>query len=381
MADKLAERGAASLDALAARMSSGLNSGSLILKPASSVRPEPIRWLWPGKIALGKPTLIAGDPGLGKSMVTANLAAHVSIGRDWPGGGKCPLGDVIFCSAEDDPGDTIRPRLDAAGADPERVYIVHGVEEVTRNGGHEQRLLNLRRDLEAVEVAATGLPDCRLIVIDPVSAYLGGADSHNNAEVRGLLAPLGDLARKVGAAIVFVTHLNKGSGGSALYRATGSLAFVAAARAAFIVTRDKSDADRRLFLPMKNNLAQDTSGMAYRIQTRNEVPYVQWEAVPVTITAEEALQRDDDGDHESTLAADAEDWLRDVLSLGAVPSKEIEAAAKSAGYSWTTIRRAQAAIGIKPRRTGGAGAEGKWVWQLPEGQQSAQMTLGVEAGS
>lgn len=346
---------------------------------ASDVKPQPIRWLWSGKIALGKPTLIAGDPGLGKSMLTVSFAAHVSTGRDWPaGGGACPQGDVLFVSAEDDPADTIRPRLDAAGADPSRVHIVGGVESLNRDGDPETRLLSLRRDLEPIREAALTLPQCRLIVVDPVSAYLDGADSHNNAEVRGVIAPLSELASSIGAAIIFVTHLNKGTGGSALYRSTGSLAFVAAARAAFLVTKDKSDQNRRLFLPLKNNLGPDATGMAYHIEEMIGVPRVVWEKEIVLISADDALGRDDDsGDHESTLAGDAADWLRDVLSSGALPSNDVKKHAKEAGYSFATIRRAQASLGIKPRRIGGAAGDGAWLWTLPDEQKSPQLALGA----
>ena len=348
----------------------------LILAVAASIQPEPIRWLMRGAIALGKLTLIAGDPGLGKSMLTANLAAHVTTRRDWPAGmGACPGGDVLFVSAEDDPADTIRPRLDAAGADAARVHILTGVEFMNGDGDPERRMLSLRKDLAAIRDAVLTM-DCRLIVIDPISAYLDGSDSHNNADVRALLAPLGELAREVGAAVVAVTHLNKGTGGSALYRATGSLAFVAAARAAYLVTRDKSDESRRLFLPLKNNLGPDTAGLAYTIeQTPDGVPFVRWSEERVDVSADDALGRPEEHDHETTLAADAEEWLRDVLSLGPVLTKDVHSAAKAAGYSIATIRRAQAAIGIKPKRTGGAGKDGAWVWLLPAREEGNQLPL------
>lgn len=386
------ERGAAALDKVKKALTPeqqryidrghGIHPSSksrLKVTRASDVKPQPIRWLWSGKIALGKPTLIAGDPGLGKSMLTVNLAAHVSTGRDWPaGGGTCPQGDVLFVSAEDDPADTIRPRLDAVGADPRRVHIVGGVESLNRDGDPETRLLSLRRDLEPIREAALALPQCRLIVVDPVSAYLDGADSHNNAEVRGVIAPLSELASSIGAAIIFVTHLNKGTGGSALYRATGSLAFVAAARAAFLVTRDKSDQNRRLFLPLKNNLGPDASGMAYRIEEVDGVPRVAWEKEIVLISADDALGRDDDqDDHESTLAEDAAEWLCDVLANGPVPSDDVKKHAKGAGYSWATVRRAQASLGIKPRRHSAEGEPPCWRWALPDERKGVQMSLGV----
>jgi len=349
---------------------------TLRMMKASTVKPEPIKWLMAARIALGKMTLIAGDPGLGKSMLTANMTAHVTTGRDWPAGlGKCPKGDVLFISAEDDPADTIRPRLDAAGADPERVYIVAGVEILNEGADPERRLLSLRRDLAAITEAVRSMDQCRLIVIDPVSAYLDGADSHNNADVRALLAPLGELAREVGAAMIAVTHLNKSTGGSALYRSTGSLAFVAAARAAWLVTRDKADDARRLFLPLKNNLGPDTSGLAYRIEEVNGIPFVRWSDDLVDISADDALGRPAETDHETTLADAAEEWLREVLAAGPVPAKDIKVHANDAGYSTATLRRAQASIGIKPRRTGGTGEAGRWVWSLPDGEESAQLAL------
>lgn len=347
----------------------------LKLTRASDIIRKAIAWLWPGRIPLGKTIVIAGDPGLGKSTATVSLAAHVSTGSSWPDGSPCPVGDVIFISAEDDAADTIGPRLDAAGADSNRVYIVGGVESLNRDGDPETKMLSLRRDQEAIREAVLALPECRLIIVDPISAYLDGADSHNNAEVRALLAHLSELAGSIGAAIVFVTHLNKGSSGPALYRATGSLAFVAAARAAFLVTRDKGDPDRRLFLPLKNNLGPDGNGMAYRIEVVDGVSRVAWEKDCISISADEALGRDDDGDHESTLAGSAADWLSDVLSGGPIPSNEVKKYAKEAGYSWATIRRAQAALGVKPQRTGGAAGDGAWVWTLPGEHKSPQMTL------
>lgn len=354
----------------------------LMTTRASQIEPEPIRWLWKHRIALGKLTLIAGDPGLGKSMLTANLAAHVSKGMSWPAdGGECPLGDVLFVSAEDDPADTIRPRLDAAGADPERVHIVTGVQVLNRESDvQEKRLLSLRKDIDAILLAVAAMDNCRLIIIDPISAYLDGSDSHNNAEIRGMLAPLSDMASRVGAAMVCVTHLNKGGGGQALHRATGSMAFVAAARAAYLVARDKTEASKRLFLPMKNNLGPDGSGLAYSIQEQNGVPFIAWQNETIDISADEALGRVEETDHEGKLADMASEWLRDALDLGAVSSKDLKHQANLAGYSWATIRRAQADLGIKPKRVGGAGASGEWVWELPEAMRSNQMTLTEDAG-
>jgi putative DNA primase/helicase len=136
-------------------------------------------------------------------------------------------------------------------------------------------------------------PACKLVNIDPISAYLDGTDSHTNAAVRGLLAPLAELAAKFKVAIVAVSHLNKGGGQtSAMYRITASLAFVAAARAVYAVIKDKDDEGRRLMLPVKNNLSADRTGLAYRIGTAtNGAPRIKWEREPVTVSADEAMAK------------------------------------------------------------------------------------------
>jgi RecA-family ATPase len=237
-----------------------------VLTRFSDIPPEEIQWLWQGRIARGKLTLIAGDPGFGKSLLTIDLAARVSTGADWPDFPiPAPLGDTVMLSVEDGRADTIRPRLDAAGADCTRVLHLEGAT-IGDDGKSRPRTLSFKRDMEALEDALKSLPECRLVIVDPISAYLDDTDSHKNADVRGLLAPLAELAERLKIAVVLIQHLNKGgTGANALYRPMGSLAFVAAARAAYIVTKDKNNADRRMMLPAKNNLAKDTT----ELNTRN----------------------------------------------------------------------------------------------------------------
>src|SRR5690606_14815513 len=152
-----------------------------------------------------------------------------------------------------------------------------------------QRAFDLTRDLPALEAAIDSLANPKLVVIDPISGYCGNADSHVNAEVRAMLSPLADIAARRGVAVRAISHLRKGEG-QAIHRTMGSLAFVAAARAAYVVVRDKNDSQRRLFLPIKNNLANDESGLAYSLATRQlvdddgrqfEVAYLVWEDEPV----------------------------------------------------------------------------------------------------
>ena len=221
---------------------------NLVMRCMADVQPEKIEWLWPRRIALGKQTLIGGEPGLGKSQITAALAAAVTTGGTWPcDEGRAPPGSVLILSAEDDAGDTIRPRLDAAGADVSAVYLISAVRQ---GGGKGRRTFNLQADLALLEAAIGQIGNVRLVIIDPVSSYLGKLDSHKNADVRGALEPLGDMASRLRVAVVSITHFSKGAGQSAVNSFIGSIAFVAAARAAFIVTRDP-DSDnpaRRLFI-------------------------------------------------------------------------------------------------------------------------------------
>ncbi len=188
---------------------------------ASDVEPEEVQWLWPGRIALGKLTLIAGDPGLGKSFLTCDIAARVSQGLSWPD--KSPAlptpAEVLFLSAEDGLEDTIRPRLDASGADCARVHFLKGVSvpKVVHGVGEAEdrkiRMFGLHQDLEVLEKALEMLQNCKLVIIDPISAYMGDTDSHKNSDVRSILGPLSDLATKYGVAVVAVSHLNKNASG------------------------------------------------------------------------------------------------------------------------------------------------------------------------
>ena len=328
----------------------------------SDVQPEPLHWLWPGRIPLGKVTMIAGDPGLGKSFLTLDLAARISTGTPWPDAQSeaNPTGGTVLLSAEDDIADTIRPRLDAAGADVSRIVVLRAVQ----HGEGPARMFNLATDLEALDQAIRGCGDCRLVVVDPITAYLGKTDSHNNADMRGLLAPLADMAGRLGVAIVAVSHLNKSGTGPAMYRTMGSLAFVAAARAVWVVTKDKEDPTRRLVLPVKNNLAPDKGGLAYSLLNDDDgIPRVFWDAEPVNMTADDALSEERDDDARSERGAAAE-WLRDALAAGPMPAKDVKREARENSIAERTLKRAKKAIGAVARRLGfGKGAT--WYWALP----------------
>ena len=341
-----------------------------VFRRVADIQAQPIRWLWPGRIAQGKVSIIAGNPGLGKSLVTLGMAATVSTGGLWPVDGKCcEVGNVIILSAEDDPSDTIRPRLEAAGADLSRVYILDAVlDSHLDDGGKTPRAFNLQTDINHLGSMLEKIGGAALVIIDPITAYLGTTDSHKNADIRALLSPLSGLAGQYGAAVVAVSHFNKNASTEAVMRVTGSLAFVAAARAAYVVAKDPENEARRFFLPLKNNLGNDQTGLAFTVESAQvesaigmiETSRVVWESSAVTVTAEEAMKPQVHDEERSDLD-DAKDFLRGLLIDGPVLSKQIERDAKGAGHAWRTIQRAQKSLGIVAVKKG---MKEGWVWQF-----------------
>ena len=354
----------------------------LTVTNAADVVILPVSWLWSGRFALGKLSLIAGEPGLGKSQLTAAVTAAVTTGTEWPCDGEpAPLGSVVILSAEDDASDTIVPRLKAAGADLARVHIVSAVKDV-RDGNRVERSFNLQADLDLLEQTTRGLGDVRLIIIDPITSYLGKVDSHRNAEIRSVLEPVAQMAAQRGAAVIGITHFAKGGGTTAINRFIGSIGFIAAARAAFVVTRDPNSDDdaRRLFVPVKNNLAPLGDGLSFRIEQRMLgdsgiiASLVVWGSDPVTQTADEILRANDDanggGGGESPIA-EAEAFLLEFLANGARPSGEIKAAALDGAISWRTANRAKKNLGVKAESRSDLAMPGdkrppkvRWWWSL-----------------
>jgi AAA domain len=323
--------------------------------------------------------LIAGEPGLGKSQLTASLAATVTTGGQWPcATDRAPLGSVVILSAEDDASDTIAPRLKAAGADLNRVQVVSAVN-ASDGKTTSRRSFNLQTDLDLLERAMRQVGDVRLVVIDPITSYLGkGVDSHKNAEVRSVLEPVAEMAARWQAAVIGVTHFSKGGGTSAINRFIGSIAFIAAARAAFVVTADPDSEDdaRRLFLPVKNNLAAKGEGLSFRIEQHlleNGLcpSVIEWGSDVVTQTADEILAATAEAG-DSPRRTEAEDFLRSSLADGPRPTKGIQDEAKEAGISWRTICRAKRDMGIKAKavatpRVGGEDPPiNRWYWSLPD---------------
>jgi putative DNA primase/helicase len=346
--------------------SAAANGSHLVTRCAADIEPEPIEWLWPDRIARGKQTAIAGEPGLGKSQLGIDIGATVTRGGAWPNNeGHSPRGRLIILSAEDDAADTILPRLIAAQADLASVEIIQAVQ---KEDGKAHRTFSLQTDLALLEAKIAHLGNVRLVLIDPISAYFGkGVDSHKDVDVRTVLAPVTEMANRLHVAILTIAHFNKASGPTntkALHKFMGSIAFVAAPRVAFAVIEDAEDNSRRLFLHAKNNLAPPPPGLAFRIkqvplaESRISASRVAWEAEPVTMTADEAVAASKT--RETAPALDeAKQFLASIVGSDGLGVKEIEAEAKAAGLSLRTVRRAKDELGFKSVKSGFSG----WLWK------------------
>jgi len=321
---------------------------------------ESVRWLWEQRIPLGKLTIFAGDPGKGKSLITVDIAARLSRGTTFPDGSRCEVGDTIFLSAEDDASDTIRPRLDASGADVRRIHRVKAIRVNLSDGSTGESCFSVERDLERLEEAISKIPTTRLLVIDPVSAYMGRIDTHRDAEIRRVLAPLADFASRRRVAVLGVMHLKKGDTG-ALLRVSGSIGFVAAARVVWGFGEDPDAPEIRVMVAVKNNLAPLGNGLAYRIEAIGETPRIVWQPGNVTLDADAVLSVGRGEQYErGGRKKDAEAWLLGLLARGeeVLVSQIIEAAGK-ADFSWRTVESVKKSCGVRAVKRGRA-----WYWVL-----------------
>jgi putative DNA primase/helicase len=335
-------------------------SAEVELESFHDVQSERFRWLWDRRIPLGKLTIFAGDPGKGKSLVTLHIAASLSRGATFPDGARCGVGDTIFLSAEDDAADTIRPRLDASGADVRRIHRVKAVRVTLGDGSMGESCFSMDRDLERLEDAITKIPTTRLLVIDPVSAYMGKIDTHRDAETRRVLAPLVEFASRRGVAVIGVMHLKKGET-SALLRVSGSIAFVAAARVVWGFGEDPDTPETRVMVAVKNNLAPLGNGLAYRIEADTETPRIVWQPGNVTLDANAVLSVER-GEHYERGAriTEAEKWIMEQIERGReTPVTQLLDAAKKDGFSWRTIERAKKQCGVRSVKRNGV-----WCWVL-----------------
>lgn len=291
---------------------------------ASSVQPEPIRWLWKRRLARGKLAIMDGDGGLGKGHVTIDLAARKSAGRSFPGdlGITQAPGAVILISPEDDIADTLVPRLIAAKADLSRIHILNTITDIDPETGREsERSVTIPRDIPHIEALATQT-GAELLIVDPILGCLdAGVKTGIDSEVRSALMPLKHLATRTGMAVLLVRHLNKSGGDNALYRGGGSVAFGALCRTVLLVAEHPDNTAKRVLLPVKNNLSTAADGLTFAVTSDDPdgVAWVNWETEPCEMHPSDVLGN---GAKRSAEAREMLEALRsDALTLPAKPSE------------------------------------------------------------
>ena len=314
-------------------------------------------WAWRAWLPKHSMTVLDGEPGLGKTTITFQLAARMSIGSPMP-----PLvsdtdvrdrrGVLIF-SAEDDPSRTIRPRLQAAGADLSRIRIVEGA------GTDElDEFVNLKLHLPEIEAALEEY-DIGLIIFDPIGAYSGDINLNSDPEVRQLLQPIKLLLERHDTALLFIRHLNKDERKSAINRGTGSTAIIAAMRCAWIVGRDPNNTSQFVLACSKNNFSRHPRSMTYQLADAGGVPVVNW----VGETEMTANEITGDQQRGKTKVDECTEWLKMMLSAGRVKSDVLEAQSRKAGFSKATYKRARGLAEVKSEKDS---FDGGWMSYIDE---------------
>jgi hypothetical protein len=289
----------------------------------------------------------------------ADLAARLTTGRAFPGEetGSQPA-DVLFVAHEDGVADTLRPRLDVAGADNSRVHVLEGFEDENA----VPRLPSIPGDLGDVErvISQRGV---RLVVIDPLYAYLhSGTDSYVDHDVRAALAPLAGVAERTRCAVVLIRHLKKSGGTPAIYRGGGSIGIIGLARSGLLLAKDPEDENARVVACVKSNLGPPPPSLCWRF-VGGTPPRVEWtgESRYSADSLVNVQQEDEEG---RGALEEGVSFLRRILAEGSVLATSVMSQARQAGISERTLRRARQQLGIqamKERRV-----DGKWEWQLPK---------------
>ena len=329
----------------------------------SDVTPEQVSWLWPGRIPLGKLTVLDGDPKLGKSTLMLDMAARVTRGLSLPDGadGLGPA-SVVLLTAEDGLADTVRPRLDAAGADAARVIVLDAIATYDEEGKPgPDRPPALPQDIDALEAAVVEV-SAVLVIVDVLNAFLDGSvNSFRDQDVRRALMPLAKMAERTGCAVVVLRHLNKSGGSNALYRGGGSIGIAGAARSVLLVAPDPDDDAGRVLAVVACNVAAPVPSLAFALESDNErgCSRIAWGGtVAHTATALLAVP---DSEDDRTAHHDAVAFLIDYLADGEQRAVEVQQEAKRAGIAERTLQRARARAHVASRRDGfGKGATYWW---------------------
>ena len=340
----------------------------LILTFGSDVQPKAVNWLWPERFGTGFLSIVAGPGGVGKSTALISMAAIITRGGKWPfSDNKAEQGKVAWITGEESIEQQLTPRLMVAGADISEVFFVEGVilEDISEAEGGAPMRMSL--DAHQIPGLKRKYPDLRLVVIDPLSAFLDARDSHKDSDVRQVFHPWVLAAEEARVAVVFIAHHNKAKGGHVRDRLSGSTAIRNSVRTVYAVLENPDDEGEYLFLPEKSNLSDgQIPGLVFRIigkdwkrdEASGNVACVEWlretdQKANVVAAAEASVAQP---------IEDAEQFLRTELNEGGRRVKDLKAASEDAGLSWRTVRRAQKKLAIKPHKDG---FDSGWKWALP----------------
>ncbi|MCC6890511.1 MAG: AAA family ATPase [Hyphomicrobiales bacterium] len=333
----------------------------------------PRSWVWWPFIPDGNVTSIYGDGGKGKSTITLDLAARITKGAHWPqikggeGGNsdsdneRALKGSVLILSSEDGPNEDLRPKLELAGADLTKVHVV-GYASDDRTSRDFEELERIDTKVRDLERRVKEIGDVRLIVIDPITSYLGDIPSHDDPSVRRLIDRLGVLAREYKLAVVYILHLNKKTDLSAQYRGLGSVAFINRPRSNVAVGDHPDDPSRKVFCLGKRNYAPSSANFAveFTIRERKQTVRVEWGEEWLDLTADRVLEKPKQVDGE-TKAVKAEALIRELLAERPMLATDVIARAADQGISARTVGTAKKSIGVKSHKEDRA-----WWWRLPK---------------
>ena len=316
------------------------------------VEVEKIDWLLYPFIPFGKVTIVQGDPGEGKTTMVLQIIAKLTKGEAvLPSGSDEPALEektmdleqvnVIYQTAEDGLGDTIKPRLLSAGADCSRVMVIDD---------NDQALTMMDARLEEAIIKTKA----RLVVLDPIQGFLGAAvDMHRANEIRPLMKRVAVLAEKYHCAIILIGHMNKNSNGKSSYRGLGSIDFQAAARSVLIVGRIKDEPEIRVVCHVKSSLAPEGKSIAFRLDKDTGFEWIG----EYDISADDLLS----GDNRGQKIHEAKEFLKEILVSGSVAQTKVAEEAESRGIKKKTLWNAKKELEIESVKIGN-----QWFWMLPE---------------
>jgi hypothetical protein len=332
----------------------------------TGVESRPVEWLWPGWVPLGKLTVLDGDPGVGKSTLMFDLAARPSRDGVMAEGSVGPVAASVILSAEDGEEDTIRPRLAAAGGVMDRLFTL---PTVTGDDG-EERPPEVPLDLPALDAAVVE-HNARLLVIDPLMAFLTRTDASRDQAVRRALHRLARLAQRRRCAVVCLRHLSKAGGDKAVYRGGGSIGIVAAARSALLAAADPDDASMRVLAATKCNLTLPPRPLRFRLETQGGVCRVTWHG-EADYTPDDLVRRLSKSElakraEERTRLQEAVEFLRELLADGPKSVFMCCILGQAEGISKRTLQRALKPARVRTYRRRG---ETDYTWELDPVQQS-----------